>query len=206
MAQLLSIAMRTPSQLLAWWRRQQHDWSVSGQVHIQSIRTAAGPRTSVSIDHRIPSEADPSGGWRITTRAQLLPKAHFLRHARDKVNAASDERGRRIYCIDLGSQEVLTALSYHLDDAGSLPLLITAIALRSDSEAPSALFDQSRAAALLTKQYLHVISADTGRGDFVDIDHGNPRETQDLEDIGFTRAPKVKGYRPAGALWRQRPI
>jgi hypothetical protein len=76
-------------------------------VRIKRTDTAYGQRTIVSIDHRLP---EPGRGghaaFRVTTREQFLPRAHFDRSVRETVNCAAGERGRRIYAIELSSQEI----------------------------------------------------------------------------------------------------
>lgn len=162
----------------------------------------------MSIDHRLP---DPLRGdraaFRVTTREQLLPRAHFDRSVRETVNRASSERGRRIYAIELRSQEVLAALSYHLHDHQSRPLLITALGTRSDVNTAGDLYARSLALVWLLKQYAHAISASTERGGFVDMDAANqPDVIAVLRQLGFRDAPRVSGFSPSGRHMRQDAI
>lgn len=75
---------------------------IGAAVRIKTAGTAYGERTVVRIDHRLP---EPSRGtdavFRVTTREQFLPRAHFDRSVRETVNRAALERGRRIYAIEL---------------------------------------------------------------------------------------------------------
>jgi hypothetical protein len=88
---------------------------IGAAVAIKTAGTAYGERTVVRIDHRLP---EPSRGthavFRVTTLEQFLPRAHFDRSVRETVNRTALERGRRIYAIELRTQEVMAALSYHL--------------------------------------------------------------------------------------------
>jgi hypothetical protein len=147
---------------------------IEGAVMIRSKGTAYGERTAVRIDHRLP---EPGRGgpaaYRVCTREQFLPRAHFDRSVREILNRASCERGRRIYAIELQSQQVITVLSYHLHDSPRRPLLITALGARIDAGATSELYARSLAVVWLLKQYAHAISKRTRRGGYVDMDAAN---------------------------------
>jgi hypothetical protein len=137
----------------------------------------------------------------------MLPRAHFDRSVREVVNRASVERGRRIYAIDLRSQEVMATLSYHLHDRADRPLLITALGTRADVDAPADLRARSLALAWLLKQYAHVISARAERGGYVDMDvANNPEVIAVLRQLGFRDAPRVSGFNPSGHHMRQDAI
>lgn len=94
----------------------------------------------------------------------------------------------------------MAAISYHLDDRPSFPLLLTAIALRVDEG--DELHDQSRAAAQILKGYAHEIARQMGRGSHVDID-ASPYAVPDLTVLGFSKAPRVKSLRVSGTHLRQ---
>jgi hypothetical protein len=178
---------------------------LQGAVVLKTKDTAYGERTVVSIDHRLP---DPSrrdrATFRVTTHEQLLPQAHFDRSVRETINRASAERGRRIYGIELRSQEVMAALSYHLHDSLGRPLLITALGTRADASGSADLFARSVAWVWMLKQYAHVISMRTGRGGYVDMDAANrPDVIAVLRQLGFRDAPRVSGFNPSGRHMRQ---
>lgn len=178
---------------------------IAGAVTIKSRGTAYGERTVVRIDHRLP---EPGRGgpaaYRICTREQFLPRAHFDRSVREIVNRASGERGRRIYAIELRSQQVIAVLSYHLHDSPGRPLLITALGTRVDVDAGSELYARSLAVVWLLKQYAHAISQHTKRGGYLDMDAANrPDALAVLRQLGFRDAPRVKGFTPSGRHLRQ---
>ncbi len=179
--------------------------NLSEHVHIRGQERARRQETVVEIDHLIPSDEHAVRGWRVTTKDQRLFRAHFHAKARDEIKCASQERGRRLFCIDRERQEVMAAISYHLDDDRSMPLLLTAIALRIDVAGPAALYNQSRAAALILKQYAHEIARRTGRGAYVDID-ASPAAANELARLGFRKAPQVRGFRVSGLHLRQDPL
>lgn len=156
----------------------------------------------MAIDHRVPGDADEGRpGLRITTKDQKLFRAHFDREVREVANTASHERGRRLFCIEMSRQEVVAVISYHIDDRGHFPVLITSIGQRIDGDTD--LIRVSRLAAALLKQYVHEIAEQIGRGGSVDFDNGDPSAETELKVLGFRRGPKVDGRRPSGTMWRQ---
>ena len=186
----------------------QEPATIQGAVTIRTSGTAYGERTVVRIDHRLP---EPGRGgraaFRITTREQFLPRAHFDRSVREIVNRAAAERGRRIYAIELRGQEVMAVLSYHLHDSPGRPLLITALGTRADANAASGLYARSLALVWLLKQYAHAISEQTKRGGYVDMDAANrPDVIAVLRQRGFRDAPRVSGFSPSGRHLRQDAI
>jgi hypothetical protein len=178
---------------------------IPAAVKIKTTDTAYGERTVVRIDHRLPEHGQ--GGhavFRVTTREQFLPRAHFDRSVRETVNRAAAVRGRRIYGIELRSQEVMAVLGYHLHDSQSRPLLITALGTRADSDAAPALYARSLALVWLLKQYAHAISERTRRGGHVDMDAAaRPDVIAVLRRLGFRDAPRVSGFSPSGRHLRQ---
>jgi hypothetical protein len=175
------------------------------QVAVETGETAYGERTVIRIDHRIPDVATARRArWRITTHAQALPREKFDERGRARIGSASAERGRRLYCIDLDSEEVMAALAYHLDDRPGRPLLLTAIAFRIDTDESPELRLQSRVCLGLLKQYVHAISARIGRGGFVDVDAPDRADVlRALGLLGFRPAPHVKHFEPGGVHMRQ---
>ncbi|HYM45537.1 MAG TPA: hypothetical protein VES65_05175 [Solirubrobacteraceae bacterium] len=181
---------------------------IKGAVTIKATGTAYGERTVVQIDHRLPEpDHGTRAAFRATTREQFLPRAHFDRSVRQTVNRASADRGRRIYAIELGSQEVMAVLSYHLHDSPGRPLLITALGTRADEHAPPDLYARSLALVWLLKQYAHAVSERTKRGGHVDMDAANrPDVIGVLRQLGFRDAPRVSGFSPSGRHLRQDAI
>ena len=163
----------------------------SGPLYVSTI---ASPSRAREVD----------AAFRVTTREQFLPRAHFDRSIREIVNRAAIERGRRIYAIELRSQEIMAVLSYHLHDSPARPLLITALGTRADVNAPPDLHARSLALVWLLKQYAHAISNRTKRGGYVDMDAANrPEVIAVLRQLGFRDAPRVTGFSPSGRHLRQ---
>ena len=188
--------------ILAWLTQARDDLDLGRQVHVD----ISGGETVVRVDHRIPAVEGTGEGWRVTTRKQHLPRVHFDLRVRQTINSASLERGRRLYCIDSACDEVLAAMSYHVDARRHFPVMLTAIGLRMDEGARSDLYDRSRGAALLLKQYVHEIARQIGRGGHVDIDADGVDALRDLGGLGFQRAPRVRGMRVSGRHLRQLPL
>jgi hypothetical protein len=182
--------------------RPPKDLDLASHVHT----SARGHLTSVSIDHRVPTSSRGSSGLRFTTKRQYLPGPHFHRNVRETINQADVAKGRRIYCVDLARNEVVAALSYHIDQRKRMPVMLTAVALRIDTDAVPDLYDWSRATAFLLKQYVHELASQIGRSAQLHIDADNVDAIRDLSDIGFVRASFVKGLRVSGTHMRQAPL
>ena len=151
-----------PHDLILKRLRSSAPADIQAAARINKADTAYGERTIVRIDHRIPEPGQGKhAAFRITTKEQFLPRAHFDRSVREVVNRAAVERGRRIYAIELRSQQVMAVLSYHLHDSPSRPLLITALGTRADADATPDLHARSLALVWLLKQYAHAISNHT---------------------------------------------
>jgi len=104
------------------------------QVTVRRKRRASGAETVVKIDHRLSCDLDAHAGWHIRTRQTLLPRAHFSSWAIAHIKNAERSRGRAIYCHDSTAQEVIAAPSYHIDEDSRMPILITTLAFRTDTE------------------------------------------------------------------------
>jgi hypothetical protein len=176
---------------------------VAGQV---TVEEKGDGMTVVKIDHRLSCELPThAAGWHISTRRTFLPRSHFTSYATAKVNhAAGSGRGRALYCHDPLSREVTAALAYHLDSRPQMPVLITALAFRDDTEGSAVARERTVAAGLVLKHHLHAIAEEVGRGGHVDIDL--PDRDDQLEiarAYGFKTAPKVPGFRPSAIHLRQ---
>ncbi len=178
----------------------KRDEIISRQV---VVREAEG-KTEVSIDHRLSCDLPRHAGWHVQTKSTLLPRGHFPSFAGARIKAASNERGRALYCHDPLSQEVTAALSYHLDERKELPLLITAIGFRTDVARSAFMRERTLSAALVLKHHLHALAAMLGRGGYVDIDLSKRDDQLKLaRELGFRQAPRTKGFRPSGHHLRQ---
>jgi hypothetical protein len=178
---------------------------IEKQVTVREARRARGPNTTVSIDHRFPCRLDAHAGWHVRTRPAYLPFAHFSSEVRARIKGAENmgPRGRTIYCHDLGLEQVTSVLGYHLAVRPHLPVLITTLGLRRDREMTVALRDRSLAGALVLKHHLHAIADRAGRGGHVDLDLNDSRQLELARRLGFRKAPRMKGFRPAGTHLRQ---
>jgi hypothetical protein len=189
-----------PLQKLAEWLGQSRTArQIAKQVTVRSGRA----RTEVAIDHRLSCPLAAHDGWRVSTKPTFLPLAHFSSYARACLKTA--DSGRTIYCHDRGTGEVIGALSYHIDERAHMPVLITAIGLRTDAGQNGFLIYRTLAAVLVAKQYVHVLAAKIGRGGYVDIDLADRTQVPLMRRLGFRKAPNVRNFRPAGTHLRQEP-
>jgi hypothetical protein len=94
-------------------------------------------------------------------------------------------------------------VAYHLDEEETLPLLVTALGVRSDAEDNAWLRSRTVGGVLILKEYLHIIAEKTDRGSHVDIDWARREQLGLARELGFRPAPKIKGFRPSGRHLRQ---
>jgi hypothetical protein len=193
--------------LAAWLARPKIKTAIASQVTIRQKNTAAGKRTTVSIDHRLVSEIEGYDGWRITTKRTFLPLAHFSSWATHDLRTANHDRGRTIYCMDRArDDEVVAAISYHIDDHASWPIFITMIGLRIELGEDADLRRRTLAGAYLIKQYLHAVASTLGRPCDLYVDLSPKSGQAAATELGFRPARRIPGLRVAGVLMSQAPL
>jgi hypothetical protein len=101
--------------------------------------------------------------------------------------------------------EVVAGIRYHIDERPSWPVFVLGIAYRCDFKGDVELGRRTVAGAFVVKQYVHAIADALGRGRFVDSDVPTGDEA-DPRELGFRRAPRLKGLRVAGTHMRQPPL
>jgi len=174
------------------------------QVNVREKERSTGKETVVTIDHRLSCDLEAHAGWHIQTRPTVLPRAHFSSEVRAKIKTAERTRGRAIYCHDLIDQEVIAAVSYHIDEDSHMPVLITTLGFRTDTGDNAFLRYKTLAGALVLKHHVHAIADKIGRGGYVDIDLAPGAAQPGLaQELGFQKAPRVKGFNPGGLHLRQ---
>jgi hypothetical protein len=126
-------------------------------IVLKTRTTGAGVETTVTISHLIPAGAsERQARWRISTQPARLPASEFENAA--AVNRRSRE-GRAIRCVDLETGLTGAAVAYHLDDIAALPVLLTAVAARTDP----AWAELSHGCVVILKAYLHELGSKLGR-------------------------------------------
>jgi hypothetical protein len=153
--------------------------------------SASTTKVSVSHQHLIPDISRII----VTTRRQHLSRHEFDSSIAERINSRDtqpgEDDGRILYCVDLVNDQLMAALMYHVHGGRSYPLLITAIAVRSDGDEDFRTV--STACALILKAYLHALSAKVRRGATIGYDSRTSAETAlALNSLGFRRS------RPAG--------
>ena len=106
---------------------------------------------------------------------------------------------------NLLDDEVVAGIRYHIDERPSWPVFAIGIAYRSDFHGDVELRQRTVAGAFVVKQYVHAIADALERGGFVDSDVPTANE-EDARELGFRKAPKLKGLRVAGTHMRQPPL
>jgi len=188
--------------ILARWLSDARE-RIFRQVNVQENERASSKETVVTIDHRLSCDLDAHAGWHVRTRPTVLPRAHFSSQTRAYVKNAERSRGRAIYCHDPIGQEVVAAVSYHIDEDSHMPVLITTIGFRTDTGNNAFLRYRTLAGALVLKHHVHAVAEKIGRGGYVDMDLADSAQFELARELGFQRAPRVKGFRPGNLHLRQ---
>lgn len=143
----------------------------------------------------------------MTTKRTFLPRAHFSSFAAHQLKTAAHERGRTIYCHDRSrDDEVVAGIRYHIDDRAKWPVFILAIAFRIDFKGDAELRRRTIAGGFLLKQYVHAISDAIGRGGYVHAEVPPGETLIYANELGFRKAPRIKGLRASGTHLRQPPL
>jgi hypothetical protein len=193
--------------LARWLIDRRSAIDIEGKIAITKKASPEGELTIIMIDHLVSCQLPGRDGWRVTTKRTYLPPRHFHSSAAHTLKSADHDRGRTIYCMDHGfNDEVVAALSYHLDKRGSWPLFITAIGFRIDFPDNAVLRQRTLEAAFLLKQYAHAIAALTERGGDVHAEVPPNSVTRYAEELGFRNAKRPKGLRSSGTHLRQAPL
>lgn len=146
-------------------------------------------RTVVKVaEHSVPDlrTRHPQAALKITQEAQFLVSWCFDDAVAAKIDAASADKGRRLYCLDTRldpSNQVLAALSFHVAADEGFPLQLTALAVRLDGPELAA---QSYVAAWYLLQYVCAAGVKLGRGPGVLFATADPDAAlEDLSPLGF---------------------
>ncbi|MGI8846868.1 MAG: hypothetical protein ACR2GX_01170 [Candidatus Dormibacteria bacterium] len=122
---------------------------IDRELRLRVVRRAEGPWTEVVLRQVHVPDPDDGGAarWVLTTeRRSRLSPVEFDPAVAARVNDASREKGRAIYAVHQQVNEVVAAVSFHLPLTPSDPVVITALAPRTD-----ALAAEGRACVLMLK-------------------------------------------------------
>jgi hypothetical protein len=174
---------------------------IRSAIRVRTRRRANGVETVVTIDHRIPgSPMSAAARWRISTAPARLPASEFDKAA--AINRRFSE-GRALRCVDLETDTTAAAVAYHLDDTATLPILLTAVATRSDPD----WMETSQGCVPILKTYLHELGSKLGRP--TDVAYFAP--TESIADTysrryGFRRAPVPSAWKASGPYYLVQPL
>lgn len=164
---------------------------------VTSTTRSGEPWTGVRLaEVRIPHPG-PDGRARVLLTTELrarLSHALFDAAVAEKVNSASDQKGRAVYAVDLETQEVVAAASYHVPLQHTEPLSITALAPRTDGAALL-----GRACVPILKACIHQIADTLGRPSSLRLHTSGASAKEARSLYGFRRAPSLGRGRPSGA-------
>jgi hypothetical protein len=191
-----SVPRNVPSEIVVFWRNYVRPRGLAAAVR---VRTNGG--TSIKVEDSIPRAPfrRRGRGWRITTTSHFLRRDHFPDETARRGVAHNDQkaRGRTLYCVSAAEHgshargQVVAALSWHVDERKSAPILITNLAIRGDSPDARGL---SLAAAAWTLAYLLEVAAQTGRPDEVGVEIDTQPNREDFRAIGFRAASTPVAY------------
>jgi hypothetical protein len=160
-------------------------------LHVRVVQQATGPWTQVTLGQVHVPGADEERGPRFLLTTELavrLSPSLFDRGLAGKINQASREKGRAVFAVDLTLNEVVAAIAYHIPEDSSSPLLITALAPRSDAAAPV-----GRACVPMLKACLHELGTYLGRGGQLGLRPGGAPIDEAQQLFGFRPAPRGTG-------------
>lgn len=167
-----------------------------------TVNVAADGKTWVSVSHRLPPlpfrVAKPSR-WRVTNEFNIVLSGQF---ADDEARAVVDsdglkERGRALYLVDLMRDEVVAALSFHVDSDNTLPIKIRAVLVRTDGDERWRAFSQAWLSWLFP--YVHEVARQSGRPGFLSAEVVAGSASQDrFKTLGFHENDPPPGYTPRG--------
>lgn len=173
---------------------------VHAAIVVRTRKTKAGVQTTVTIDHLIPAAAaQRQARWRISTQPARLPTREFDNAA--DVNHRSRE-GRAVRYVDLESGVTAAAVAYHLDDIATLPVLLTAVAARSDP----AWVELSHGCVVILKAFLHELGSKLGRPEQVGYFAPTALIAERSARLyGFRRARVPSAWKTAGQYYLEQP-
>jgi hypothetical protein len=207
-----------PSEIAAFWHRV-----VKGDrlAHAVRWRVNDNDETVIEISDRLPylpflqrARGRPSFA---VSMSGFLPAKLFgasenheggrrIQTARGQINRNENkERGRTIFMEKIGpdgNDEMLVGMSFHVDESTDTPLILRAIALRTDSPEANAL---SRAAAGWLLFYLAEASRQIRGVAEVGADTAKTANVTLLHELGFRNRTKPAGFTASGTYIAFRP-
>jgi hypothetical protein len=184
------------SEIVLFWRNYVLPRGLAAAVRVK--RTGG---TIITIEDTIPRAPfrTRGRGWRITTTSHFLRRDHFPNDTARRGVAYNDQkaRGRTLYCVSAAEREshtrgqVVAALSWHVDERTTAPILITNLVIRGDGADAQAL---SLAAAAWMLAYLLEVAARTGRPGEIGVEIDTQPNADDFSAIGFRAASAPPAY------------
>jgi hypothetical protein len=180
---------------MAFWRRVV---AKRGLTHAVSV--AENGETVIRIADELPYLPFLKRRGRprfVVTMEGLLSTAHFGRSsiggkptAKGQINRRKHkDRGRVVFLVLVdahGHEEEIAALSFHVDEARAAPVMLSAVALRTDSTRNN---DLSRAGAVWLLAYLVEASRQARGKEEVGADEGRMGDPVLVHSLGFRPGP-----------------
>jgi hypothetical protein len=199
--------MRIPNVLslaAMWWRLVDKEIHLTGVVRVEHRHG----ETWISVEDTIPHltvRGVRAARYRITTTPFFLSPGAFrnreLRHA--IATDARKPRRRALFCQELRSDEVLAAVSFHVDDSRQAPIVLTDIAVRQDHPVSNA---WSRYAVHILIGYLLQVAKQDGRPSHVGFLARNDQERELATRLGLKPCRRPRSVRGDGIYMCFAPV
>lgn len=187
------------------------DWALDVSTRLPAFRRqvtvdTSNDLTEVSIDYRLPAPSrNREARFRLTTQGSYHLPASFgwAGTELNSIRRDSKQRGRGVYCIDLETQSVISAIGYHIDERSSLAIFVRGIATLETGD-PAAI-RVSRGTAVVILGLLHVVAEHLERPGYLDFNAPNRQVADDARVFGFrpARRPAAFSHAPRYAYLRQ---
>src|SRR5919106_5994888 len=193
------------SMAVDFWKRFWTELDLRSAIKLER---RSDDETRIDIDNRLPPLAlrgTAPARYRVTSTRLFLRTDYFPdRDVRRRIgSAAAKARNRALFCEDLRTGEVLTALAFHVDDDRTLPIHLLDLALYQAADRD--LRAHSRFCGHILLAFLAEIGAKDGRGRKVGFLSENDQQERLASEFGFGRAPKPSAVSATGDYMLMEP-
>jgi hypothetical protein len=193
------------SMALDFWRHLWMQLDLRQAVHIEH---RSDDETRIGVDDRLPHLAlrgRAPARYRITTTRLFLRIDYFPdRDLRRAIGTdAAKPRNRALFCEDLRTSQVMSAVSFHIDDDPAAAVLLREVALCQIDDLD--LRAHSRLCAHLLLAYVAEIGSQDGRGKRVGFVSENDKQERLAEQLGFRRAKRPSSVTVSGDYMLMEP-
>jgi hypothetical protein len=188
-----------------FWKRFWTDLDLRRAIKLEH---RADDETRIEVDNRLPHLAlrgTAPARYRVTSSRLFLRSDYFPdRDMRGTIgSAAAKARNRALFCEDLRTGEVMSALAFHVDADRTLPIHLLEVGLCQADDRD--LRAHSRFCAHILLAFLAEIGAKDGRGLKIGFLSENEGREGLASEFGFDRAPKPSAVTATGDYMLMEP-